>query len=127
MAIALLHTFSLADIAEGWDSQCKFVYRGVKYAELKALQASDPTKVSETEAVDGVIQFITDHFVSGCGLNEKSEHVELLATDVADLPIETLTKIFTEMNGGNLDPKDTQPEAPNETQPESLETPTTTL
>jgi hypothetical protein len=126
MAIALLHTYSLAGIAEGWDAQCKLVYRGVKYAELKALQASDPSKVSETEAVDGVIQFITDHFVSGTGLDEASQPVALTAEDVADLPIETLTKIFTEMNGGNLDPKDTLPEAPNETQPENLETPTTT-
>lgn len=127
MGLALLHTFSLEGIAEGWTSDCKLVYNAVKYAELKALQGVDQTTLTDETAADNVYKFVADHFVSGSGLTEASPTTvsDLVKEDVLDLPIDVITKIFNDMNGGKLDPKDTAPEASNVTLPDSSETPTT--
>lgn len=129
MGLALLHTFSLEGIAEGWTADCKLVYNAVKYAELKELQSVDQTGLTDEVAADNIYKFVSDHFVSGRGITDADPSAisDLVVDDVLDLPISVITQIFTQMNGGKLDPKVIQSEAPQETPLDSFETPITTL
>jgi hypothetical protein len=109
MALALLHTYSLKDLAEGWTDDCKIVYKAITYAELKELQAIKPKEGDEAAAVDAIVKFVQDHFVSGKGMtlnaNGDQEISDLTKDDVAELPVTTISKLFAEMTGQDSDPK----------------------
>lgn len=130
MALALHHTYSLKGLAEGWTDECKVIYNAVKYADLKTLQTIDQDKITAEQAIDQTIKFVQDHFVSGKGVkvaeDGTAQIVDLVKEDIADLPLEVITKLFNEMNGGKLDPKDIPEVAPSEPQLAPAEAPTTT-
>lgn len=130
MALALLHRFSLEGLAEGWTDECHLMYQAVKFAEVKALQELDKAKLDETAAVDHIIAFVQDHVAGGKVLKLAADGTtkleEITKEEVAELPLDTITKVFQEMNGGKLDPKDTPSAAPSEPQQPTSEAATTT-
>jgi hypothetical protein len=109
MALALLHAFSLENLADGWTADCKITYTAVKYSELKDLQQLKPEEGNESAAVDMIVKFVQSHFVSGKGmtLNEAGEQElsDLTKDDITDLPMETISALFAKMTGQDSDPK----------------------
>lgn len=130
MALAILKKFSLADLAEGWTDECHILYKAVTYADVKALQELDQAKLTEADAVENIIKFVKEHVVSGKVMKlaeDGKQSLEDLAKDeIAELPLDTITNLFNQMNGGKLDPKGSDSVAPSEPVPTNSVATTTT-
>lgn len=109
MTLALLRTYSLENLAEGWTADCKIIYRAVTFGDIKDLQGLKDLAADEEKAIEAVVQFVKDHFVSGKGmqLQEGGEQAlgDISIDDISELPLDTISDLFTKMTGQATDPK----------------------
>lgn len=101
MNIDITKKVELSYIGEAW-KECYLEFRMPSYSDLKDF----PTKVDEGEekaAIEAGIKRIKELFVSGKAVSG-GEKVDVKSDDLADFPIEIITKCF-KLISGEPDPK----------------------
>ena len=98
---------SLADLSEGWGDECYAIVRPAKYEDMLALDAVK----AETPAAQVAYQHkvVADHFITGkikvWTANGEQELVDMTSDDV-DCSVAVLDKLFADIIGFDVDPKD---------------------
>jgi hypothetical protein len=88
-------TISLAFMGDAWKDA--FVeFRALTWADAQKLQVEDMNDQAAMAALQELLQSL---FVSGKSLGENDRMVELEASDLAELDIETIATITREMAG----------------------------
>lgn len=109
MALDIVKSFSLENLAEGWTSDCCIRYRPATYAQVKEIKATiDKVEAKKGDVGNTVIQIVKDHFVSGKGIaltNGTSALSDMSADDLADLPQDTIIDLYRAILGEIDDPK----------------------
>lgn len=89
----------------GW-KDCSVTVQSITYGELKEFKKlSDEYDASDPVLTDKVLEIVRSKFVSGSGIDDKGEKVEIKAGQIDELPIEILLHIETQLFGGSPDPK----------------------
>ena len=132
--LAVTKKVSLSDIAEGWDD-CYAIVTKADYATFQLMRNTEVETMSQSEQMKLELQVITDHFVAGkvriLGQSGESVLADMELSDVEG-SIELINKLYLEIMGVTLDPKDlstlmtTSPTNDPSTPPSSDTKPTTT-
>lgn len=106
--VAVVKKSSLAGLSEGWGDECFALVRLADYQDMQRVQEFTPDTPSG-EQWTFQQQFIREHFVSGKVkiFNDKNEQVEadMLVEDCL-LTMGIANKVFQDIIGMDLDPKD---------------------
>jgi hypothetical protein len=98
---------SLAGLSEGWGEECYAIVRPARYADMIALDGLDPT--DKTAAAEHQRDLVRKHFVAGkikvWTDDGKQELLDMTVDDV-ECSVEVMDKLFADIIGIDVDPKD---------------------
>lgn len=117
----ILKRFSLADLGDGW-TDCYVDYRPMTVGDVTKITQLKTDGMTNAQSATFALEHIKTHVVGGkvSALDDgKSVVVDLVAEDLDNLPITVIGDLFTEMSGGGLDPKGSQPVAAPSNEPTS--------
>ncbi len=86
---------SLAFMGEGWED-CYVDFRALRWADVANLETDGK---DNREAVSVLLEVLRQNFLSGRGLGEDGQPVELVAADLDELDLEALTAISQQLGG----------------------------
>lgn len=94
MKFKVVKKYSLAYLGDEWND-CYLEFNPVTIKDVtgdfgKLATVDQEDKLSVLEASEKTLKLLKDRFVSGYGINEKGERVEVKADDLEDLPAEVL-------------------------------------
>lgn len=117
--IALTKKISLADLSDGWQD-CYAVIRPASYQDYRDFAANDVQAMTNTDQIKLQMDFVKTHFVGGKVMTFADDGSQVLS-DMQAADIEESTelsnKLFFEIMGIKIDPKDLQTEVLNKTKP----------
>ena len=96
--------FSLSFLGDEW-KECyldfdAFTVKDVR-DELPALSKIDETKSEEvTSGLSAMLSLLEKKFLGGKGINEKKEVVDIVASDIEELPLEVVSKAIGFLSQG---------------------------
>lgn len=103
-SVGISKRVSLAEFSDGWD-ECYAVVRPANMDELLDMSEVDFAAMQTRERVEKQLEFIKSHFVSGRIMNGEIELRNMRAEDAKASPL-IIKKLFNEVMGLNLDPKE---------------------
>lgn len=110
--IGIVKRVSLAEFSEGWDD-CYARMRPVTYDEQLEIMELDFDKMGKRETLDYQFQVVKDHFIDGKIKAKDPETGEMKLVDMepedAKATMLIVAKLFREIIGLNLSPKETAP------------------
>lgn len=108
--LAITKRVNLEGIGEGWTTECFALVTPANYNEFIGFTKLQDEGKSNTELVEFQLDFVKKHYVSGkvLTLNDENEQVvdDMQSEDI-DESKALADKLFGEIVGINLDPKDT--------------------
>ncbi len=110
--IGIVKRVSLAEFSEGWD-ECYARMRPVSYDEQLELMEVDFEKLGQRKTLDYQYKLVVDHFIDGQikAKDPETGEMELVPMKPEDVKASMLivAKLFREIIGMNLSPKETAP------------------
>ncbi|MDP9469050.1 MAG: hypothetical protein M3Q71_00065 [Chloroflexota bacterium] len=86
---------SLAFMGEGW-GDCYIDFRALRWADVANLETDGK---DNRQAVTVLLEVLKQNFLSGRGVSEDGQPVELDAADLDELDLEALTAISQQLGG----------------------------
>lgn len=99
---------SLAGLSEQWDDDCFAYVQPATYADNVALGEMDFSKMKQSEQVQWQTKWVKDHFISGKIKVFNGTEFELvdMALEDIDASVAVNDKLYADIMGFDLDPKD---------------------
>lgn len=117
---------SLEGVAEGWTDACYALINPSDYLDSIQIKKQQIDETDEDKAVEFMIDFIKQHFVSGKIMvyndNDELELADMVAED-AGASIQITDRLFTSITGVANDPKDSSTVTETQSVPVSTEDP----
>lgn len=88
----------------GWEG-CSITLASVTYKEIQDWQKKyKDVKEEDAQNVDEVLGLLKKKFISGQGLNEKNEKVDITPDNLDQLPFEIMLGVIEDLVGSRPDP-----------------------
>lgn len=99
---------SLAGLSEEWGDECYAYVQPATYEDNIAMDESDFSKMKQREQVEWQTKMVKDHFISGKIKTFNGIEFELVEMTLGDIDasIAVNDKLFADIMGFDLDPKD---------------------
>jgi hypothetical protein len=104
-SVGLSKRVSLSEFSDGWD-KCYAIVRPADMDELLDMSDVDFSNMNTRERIEKQLEFISSHFISGRIMNGQNELRDMRAEDAKASPL-IIKKLFNEVMGLSLDPKET--------------------
>lgn len=120
--ITITKRVSLAGLSDGWDG-CYAIVTPASYIDYDTIAKADFSKMTKAGQNALEMQTVRDHFVNGkIKLFDEDDLVDMTPEDVYS-SLELADRLYAEIMGLKLDPKDVPPAVPNRpSQPSSTDT-----